>query len=103
MDKLIVKGPATLNGEVRVSRAKNAYLPILAACLLSDKKIRLKNIPQLRDINTMFTLLKNLGVKISEDGEYTVFDAAKLTSYEATYELVKTMRAYNLCSRTAII
>lgn len=93
MQKLIVQGPAKLNGEVKISRAKNAYLPILAAVLLTDKRVRLKNLPALRDINTMMELLSNLGVKITKEGEYTAFDASQLQSHEATYELVKTMRA----------
>ena len=63
MDKLIVTGPSTLSGTVRISRAKNAYLPILAAVLLSDKPIHLKNIPELQDIKTMIKLLSNLGVQ----------------------------------------
>ncbi len=93
MQKLKIKGPVSLSGEVEISRAKNAYLPILAAILLTDKKVRLKNLPNLRDIKTMMQLLKNLGVQIEEDGDYTVFDASTLNSHEATYELVKTMRA----------
>ncbi len=93
MDKLIVTGPCTLDGRVRISRAKNAYLPILAAVLLSDKPIHLKNIPELQDIKTMIKLLSNLGVKVEKKGEFTTFDASQLNSHEATYDLVKTMRA----------
>ncbi|MFA6238367.1 MAG: UDP-N-acetylglucosamine 1-carboxyvinyltransferase [Bacteriovorax sp.] len=93
MDKLIITGPCTLSGKVRISRAKNAYLPILAAVLLSDKPIHLKNIPELQDIKTMMKLLSNLGVQISKDGSTTTFDASTLNSHEATYDLVKTMRA----------
>ncbi len=93
MDKLLIKGPAKLSGKVSISRAKNAYLPILSAVLLSDKPIHLKNIPELRDINTMIKLLGNLGVKIEKKGNVTTFDAGELTSHEATYDLVKTMRA----------
>jgi UDP-N-acetylglucosamine 1-carboxyvinyltransferase len=93
MDKLLVKGPAKLSGEVEISRAKNAYLPILAGLLLTNKKIRLLNLPHLRDIRTMMKLLGNLGVEITEEGEVTTFDASKLSSHEAIYELVKTMRA----------
>ena len=93
MDKLIITGPSTLSGNVRISRAKNAYLPILAAVLLSDKPIHLKNIPDLQDIKTMIKLLSNLGVQVSKKGEITTFDASTLNSHEATYDLVKTMRA----------
>ena len=93
MDKLLINGPSTLSGKVKISRAKNAYLPILAAVLLSDQPIRLKNLPDLRDIRTMLRLLQNLGVKIDEQDDFTLFDASQLTGHEATYELVKTMRA----------
>jgi UDP-N-acetylglucosamine 1-carboxyvinyltransferase len=93
MDKLIVTGPATLSGSVQISRAKNAYLPILAAVLLSDKPIHLKNIPNLQDIKTMIKLLSNLGVTVTVDGNTTTFDASTLNSHEATYDIVKTMRA----------
>lgn len=93
MDKLIISGPCTLSGNVRISRAKNAYLPILAAVLLSDKPIHLKNIPELQDIKTMMKLLSNLGVQITKNGDTTTFNASTLNSHEATYDLVKTMRA----------
>lgn len=93
MDKLIISGPAKLSGKVEISRAKNAYLPILAAVLLSDKLIHLKNIPDLQDIKTMIKLLSNLGVTVTKSGNITTFDASTLNSHEATYDLVKTMRA----------
>lgn len=93
MDKLIISGPCTLSGSVHISRAKNAYLPILAGVLLSDKPIHLKNIPELQDIKTMIKLLSNLGVKVTKNGDITTFDASSLNSHEATYDLVKTMRA----------
>ncbi len=93
MDKLIVKGPNTLSGTVKISRAKNAYLPILAGVLLSDKPIHLKNIPELQDIKTMIKLLTKLGVEVSVNGNITTFNAKNLSSHEATYDLVKTMRA----------
>jgi UDP-N-acetylglucosamine 1-carboxyvinyltransferase len=93
MDKLIISGPCKLAGTVKISRAKNAYLPILAAVLLSDKPIHLKNIPELQDIKTMIKLLSNLGVQVEKKGEITTFNASTLNSHEATYDLVKTMRA----------
>lgn len=93
MDKLLVHGPCKLNGTVAISRAKNAYLPILAAVLLSDKKIHLKNIPDLQDVKTMIKLLEMLGVTVTKSGDITTFDASTLNSHEATYDLVKTMRA----------
>lgn len=93
MDKLIVNGPCRLEGEVRISRAKNAYLPILAALPLVKGNVLLKNVPKLRDIETMKQLLAHLGITNSESAEGTVFNTAEMTTYEATYELVKTMRA----------
>ena len=93
MDKLLVEGPTSLSGSVRVSCAKNAYLPILAAVLLNPKKIVLNDLPNLRDIDTMGKLLGNLGVKITKKKNWTEFDASTITSLEATYALVKTMRA----------
>lgn len=93
MDKLLIKGPAKLVGTVNISRSKNAYLPILAGLCLTNKPITLKNIPDLRDMRTMMRLLQNLGVKIDEASEGLVFDAKNLNSHEATYDLVKTMRA----------
>lgn len=93
MDKLIITGPSKLSGSVKIARAKNAYLPILAAVLLSDKPVHLKNIPDLQDIKTMIKLLSNLGVTIKKEGNITTFDASTLNSHEATYEIVKTMRA----------
>ena len=93
MDKLIIDGPASLSGSVHISRAKNAYLPILAGVLLSEKPVHLRNLPKLRDINTMIRLLEKLGVKVTRGEKLTTFDSSNITSLEATYELVKTMRA----------
>ena len=93
MDKIIVKGPARLSGEVEISPAKNACLPILAAILLTDKKVTLTSLPKLRDINTMLKLLEMMGVQCDRNGKDITFDASTLSSHEATYELVKTMRA----------
>ena len=93
MDSIIISGPAQLSGRVQISRAKNAYLPILAAVLLSDKPIHLINVPDLQDIKTMIKLLYNLGVKIKKVNNVITFDASNLETHEATYDLVKTMRA----------
>ncbi len=93
MDKLVVNGPCRLEGEVRISRAKNAYLPILAALPLVKGNVLLKNVPKLRDIETMKQLLSHLGITNSQSEAGTVFNTAEMTTYEATYELVKTMRA----------
>jgi len=93
MDKIIINGPCKLSGSVTISKAKNAYLPILAGVLLSDKKVTLKEVPGLRDINTMLKLLGNLGVGVKRDGKTIELEPALLNSHEATYDLVKTMRA----------
>jgi UDP-N-acetylglucosamine 1-carboxyvinyltransferase len=93
MDKIIINGPCKLSGSVRISKAKNAYLPILAGVLLSDKKITLHEVPNLRDINTMLKLLGNLGVGVERSGKTIELDPSTVNSHEATYDLVKTMRA----------
>jgi UDP-N-acetylglucosamine 1-carboxyvinyltransferase len=94
MDKLLIRGGRTLQGEVRISGAKNAALPELCAALLTDQPVVLTNVPKLQDVATMLTLIRNMGVQVERDGEGTVrIDAARLSSPEAPYELVKTMRA----------
>lgn len=93
MDKLKVVGGSTLNGEVEISGAKNAVLPILAATLLTGESCRIRNVPQLRDVNTCVKLMRELGVDVNyEKGEVTT-TAKSLTSTQAPYDLVKTMRA----------
>ncbi len=93
MDKLLVEGPCKLSGTVKISRSKNAYLPILTAVLLNPKPIHFKNLPELRDIKTILKLLEKLGVKITKKDNITTLDASNITSYEALYDMVKTMRA----------
>ncbi len=92
MDKIVIDGGQPLKGEVAVSGAKNAALPILAATLLAPGVHRLTNVPPLADIRTMRRLLCIMGVKF-EDGDPLVVDSTKLTGWMAPYELVKTMRA----------
>jgi len=94
MDKLVIEGGARLEGEVRVSGAKNAALPILCAALLCREPVTLTNVPRLNDIRTMQALLSQMGVAIdaSQPGRVTL-DAASLDWPLAPYELVKTMRA----------
>src|SRR5687767_5373998 len=94
MDKLKITGGRPLRGEVRISGAKNAALPIMCAALLSAKPLRLRNVPLLRDVSTMAKLLGEMGVRVerSPDGE-VVLDAARIVHPAASYELVKTMRA----------
>ncbi|MCF8003193.1 MAG: UDP-N-acetylglucosamine 1-carboxyvinyltransferase, partial [Chromatiaceae bacterium] len=94
MDKLLISGGARLNGEVRASGAKNAALPIMAATLLADGICTLSNVPHLRDITTTMELLGRLGVQLTVDERMGIqADAREVTSVEAPYELVKTMRA----------
>ncbi|CAA0114524.1 UDP-N-acetylglucosamine 1-carboxyvinyltransferase [BD1-7 clade bacterium] len=94
MDKLIIEGGATLNGEIRISGAKNSALPILAATLLCDEPIRISNLPHLHDITTMIELLVSMGVDVTIDEKMAIeANAATLNSSVAPYELVKTMRA----------
>lgn len=93
MDKLLVEGPCKLSGTVKISRSKNAYLPILTAVLLNPHPIHFKNLPELRDIRTILKLLEKLGVKITKCENVTTLDASNITSYEALYDMVKTMRA----------
>ncbi|MFA5493934.1 MAG: UDP-N-acetylglucosamine 1-carboxyvinyltransferase [Porticoccaceae bacterium] len=94
MDKLLIRGGKPLAGEIRISGAKNAALPILAATLLTDKVITLSNVPHLHDITTMFELLGCLGVGLVLDEKMHIdVDAGNITSLVAPYDLVKTMRA----------
>jgi len=94
MDKLLIRGGRQLHGEVRISGAKNAALPELCAALLTDQPVTLTNVPRLKDVATMLTLIRNMGVAIERDSDSMVqIDAAKLSFPEAPYELVKTMRA----------
>jgi len=94
VDKLVIQGGVPLTGEVRVSGAKNAALPIICASLLTRGMLRLRNVPHLRDVTTTLNLLAQMGVEISLDEKLGVgLTAAKLHNLSAPYELVKTMRA----------
>ena len=93
MDKLRIEGGRALRGEIAVSGAKNAALPILCAGLLTSAPFALGNVPQLHDVATTLKLLRRLGVKAERDGERVLLDAGGVASVEAPYELVKTMRA----------
>lgn len=92
MDKFLVKGPTRLQGEVTISGAKNAALPILFAALLAEEPVEIQNVPHLRDIDTTIKLLNQLGTKVQRNGSVYV-DASTVTTYCAPYDLVKTMRA----------
>ncbi len=94
MDKLVITGGAPLDGEVRISGAKNAALPILASALLSDGIVRLSNVPHLQDVTTTIGLLGRMGVGITVDERMTIeIDPSSINSFAAPYELVKVMRA----------
>lgn len=93
MDKLIVQGPSTLKGSVKVSSAKNATLPILVATLLCPFPVKFTGIPDLMDVSTILKLLQSMGVKVTKNGDDMVVDATTLENQHADYALVKTMRA----------
>jgi UDP-N-acetylglucosamine 1-carboxyvinyltransferase len=94
MDKLIITGGKRLSGELRISGAKNAALPILAATLLSEAPVSLGNVPHLHDITTTMELLGRMGVHLTVDEKMNIeVDSSTINSFVAPYELVKTMRA----------
>lgn len=93
MEQLKIIGGQRLVGEVRVSGAKNAALPILAASLLTAEDLVLHNVPDLSDVRTMIKLLECMGVKVEREGTTVRLNAGNITSTKAPYELVKTMRA----------
>jgi UDP-N-acetylglucosamine 1-carboxyvinyltransferase len=93
MDKLLITGGRPLQGSVPISGAKNAALPVMAATLLAPGVHRLRNVPQLRDTRTFAKVLEQLGAKVAFDGNSCMIDSGGVNSFEAPYELVKTMRA----------
>jgi UDP-N-acetylglucosamine 1-carboxyvinyltransferase len=93
MDKIIVNGGRRLSGEVRISGAKNAALPILISSLLADGANTYLNVPELRDIDSTKLLLSNLGASIETDADRVQIDASGLNNHEAPYDLVRKMRA----------
>jgi len=93
MDKLQITGGKRLNGDIPISGAKNAALPILCAGLLTSGDVALSNVPRLHDVRTMLKLLEQTGLKVVQDDENVLLNGANITSLEAPYEMVKTMRA----------
>ena len=94
MDRLIIKGGATLEGEIRISGAKNAVLPIMAATLLADSPVVIHNIPHLHDVTTTMELLGHMGVHLTVNEKMDIeVDARPINSLYAPYELVRTMRS----------
>ena len=95
MKKLEVFGAVKLKGQIRISGSKNASLPILAATLLSDKKISLTNLPRVKDVETMIKLLESMGskIKISKNRNSLIIQNNNIIKTEASYNLMSTMRA----------
>jgi UDP-N-acetylglucosamine 1-carboxyvinyltransferase len=93
MDKLLITGGNRLSGDIVISGAKNAALPILCAGLLTSDTVQLSNVPHLQDVNTMLKLLRQMGLRIEQDGDRLALNGAAIDKCEAPYELVKTMRA----------
>ena len=93
MDKLFIEGGRPLNGSVKISGAKNAALPLMAATLLAPGKHTLRNVPDLRDTRTFLKVMEELGVSSERNGDVLYIDSTDLKHFEASYELVRTMRA----------
>ncbi|MET3136977.1 UDP-N-acetylglucosamine 1-carboxyvinyltransferase [Undibacterium sp. GrIS 1.2] len=93
MDKLLITGGQRLNGDVSISGAKNAALPILCAGLLSSDDVVLQNVPSLQDVSTMLKLLGQMGLRITQENGVVTLNGAAIDKLEAPYDLVKTMRA----------
>jgi UDP-N-acetylglucosamine 1-carboxyvinyltransferase len=93
VDKFVIDGPTPLAGTVRVEGAKNAVLPLMAAALLSRGKSVISNVPDLRDVTTMVSMLDLLGARTTRDGDILTIDSTAANGIEAPYDLVRTMRA----------
>ena len=93
MDNLIINGGNRLYGEITISGAKNAALPILCASLLTADDIELTNVPHLSDVQTMLALLQQMGVTVRQEGDKMILNGGAVHNFYAPYELVKTMRA----------
>ncbi|MPQ59159.1 UDP-N-acetylglucosamine 1-carboxyvinyltransferase [Duganella sp. FT27W] len=93
MDKLLIQGGNRLHGDITISGAKNAALPILCAGLLTSGDVELSNVPHLHDVATILKLLGQTGLKVSQDNDKVILNGAAIDKLEAPYELVKTMRA----------
>jgi UDP-N-acetylglucosamine 1-carboxyvinyltransferase len=93
MDKLLITGGKRLAGEIAISGAKNAALPILCAGLLTADTVQLSNVPHLQDVATMLKLLRQMGLRIEQDGNKVALNGRAIDKLEAPYEMVKTMRA----------
>jgi len=93
MDRIFIDGGRRLSGQVRISGAKNAALPILTSALLTDGPCHFSNVPDLRDVESILQLLESLGSGVEREGARVCIDASRLASSEAPYDLVRKMRA----------
>ncbi len=93
MDKLLITGGQRLSGDIIISGAKNAALPILCAGLLTADSVHLSNVPQLQDVTTMLKLLRQMGLRAEQEGNQVMLNGAGIDKLEAPYDMVKTMRA----------
>ncbi|EGF30206.1 UDP-N-acetylglucosamine 1-carboxyvinyltransferase [Oxalobacteraceae bacterium IMCC9480] len=93
MDKLLITGGNRLSGDIFISGAKNAALPILCAGLLTADSVQLSNVPQLQDVTTMLKLLRQMGLRAEQEGNHVMLNGASIDKLEAPYDMVKTMRA----------
>jgi UDP-N-acetylglucosamine 1-carboxyvinyltransferase len=93
MDKLLITGGKRLSGEIDISGAKNAALPILCAGLLTADTLQLSNVPHLHDVTTILKLLRQMGLQAEQDGDRVALNGRGVNHFEAPYDLVKTMRA----------
>ena len=94
MDKIVIEGGFPLNGEIKISGAKNSAIKLMAVCLLTDEPVTLTNMPRLRDTRSMAELLRHLGVEVDEGkADVMKMHAPKLTDLTAPYDLVRKMRA----------
>ena len=93
MDRIRIRGGKPLHGEIAISGAKNAALPLLAAALLSDKPLRLSNLPNVADVTSMLGLLAELGVMVDGEGARRTLWAQNIAQHTAPYDLVRKMRA----------
>ena len=93
MDKFVINGGKKLIGEVKISGAKNAVLPIMAACILKPATYTIKNVPNLKDTRTMIKLLEESGANVKFNNNILIVDSTQCNNPVAPYDLVKTMRA----------
>jgi len=93
MDKLLIQGGNRLQGDITISGAKNAALPILCAGLLTSGDVELSNVPHLHDVATILKLLGETGLKVTQDNDKVTLNGSAINKLEAPYDLVKTMRA----------